>query len=92
MSMRRGLIALSGALLTLGCGQAAPNPYPDSARMRFDASCPANSARCRCTWDRITRTMTHEEYEAALARFRESGLMDPRVTRARTQCLERHPE
>ena len=88
--MHRGLIALSGALLIWGCGQAAPNVFPESARMRFEASCPPDSAVCRCTWDRVTRTMTHEEYEAALARFRESGLMEPRVTRARTQCLERH--
>jgi hypothetical protein len=88
--MRWGLIALSGALLIWGCGQAAPNPYPESARMRFEASCPPDSEVCRCTWDRITRTLTHEEYEEALARFRETGLMEPRVTRARTQCLERH--
>jgi hypothetical protein len=36
--------------------------------------------------------MTHDEYEAALARFRETGLMEPKVTRARTQCIERHSE
>jgi len=88
--MRRGLIALSGASILWACGQAAPHPYPESARMSFEASCPPNSAVCACTWDRITRTMTHEEYEAALERFREDGLMEPRITRARTQCLERH--
>jgi hypothetical protein len=40
----------------------------------------------------MTQTLTYEEYEAALARFREEGLMDPRVTRARTGCIERHAE
>jgi hypothetical protein len=89
--MRWGLIALSGALMISGCTTRAANPYPESARMRFEASCPPTSARCTCTWDRITRSMTYEEYEAAMARFREDGLMEPKITRARTQCLERHP-
>ncbi|MGD9815566.1 MAG: hypothetical protein AB7Q23_16930 [Hyphomonadaceae bacterium] len=88
----RGLIALAGLALLGACGQGAANPYPDAARARFEASCPSESAVCTCTWDRLTRTLTYEEYEAALTRFRESGLMDPRVTRARTQCLERHRE
>ena len=90
--MVRALIAVAGLALLCGCGQGAPNPYPEAARARFEASCPSDSAVCTCTWDRLTRTLTYEEYEAALTRFRESGLMDPRVTRARTQCLERHRE
>jgi hypothetical protein len=45
-----------------------------------------------CTWEEITRAMTYEEYEAALVRFRETGNMEPKVTRARTTCIERHPE
>ena len=57
--------------------------------MQYETSCPADNALCTCTWDRITRIMTHEEYEAALARSREDGLMEPKVTRARTQCLDR---
>lgn len=89
--MRTGLVAL-GAVLLAACGQSAPNPYPESALARFEASCPAESAVCRCTWDRLTRSLTYEEYEAALERFRETGLMEPRVTRARTQCIERHRE
>lgn len=89
--MRWALSALCGAILLASCGERAPNPYPESARVRFDQSCPPASAACACTWDKLTRTMTYDEYEAALARLRETGLMDPRVTRARTQCLERHP-
>jgi len=90
--MRMGLIALCGAFVLMGCGgEGAPNEFPQAAQARFEASCPRASAVCVCTWDRLTRTLTYDEYEAALARFRETGLMDPRVTRARTRCLERHP-
>ncbi len=91
--MRRAHYALlAGAVALTACGQSAPNPYPEAARTRFEASCPPDSAVCVCTWDKITRAMTYEEYEAALARFRETGNMEPRVTRARTQCIEANPE
>ncbi len=90
--MRLSLIAIAAAALLASCGQSAPNPYPEAARARFEASCPSESAVCRCTWDKLTRTMTYEEYEAALQRFRETGRMEPAVTRARTQCIERNPE
>jgi hypothetical protein len=81
------------AVLTLAaCSAGAPNEYPAEARAQFEASCPPASAVCTCTWDNLTRTLTYEEYEAALSRFREEGLMDPRITRARTRCLERHRE
>jgi len=89
--MRWALAALA-VLAVVACGERAPNPYPQSAHERFNQSCPPESAACVCTWDRVTRTVTYEEYEAALARFRETGLMDPRITRAKTQCLERHRE
>jgi hypothetical protein len=92
MRMRRGLIALCGAAVLAACGPSAPNPYPEAARARFETSCPSASAVCTCTWDQLTRTLTYEEYDAALARFRETGNMDPRITRARTKCIERHPE
>lgn len=89
--MRWAFVVVSGALLA-ACGQSAPNVYPDAARTRFEASCPPESAVCTCTWERITQTVTYEEYEAALQRFRETGLMEPRITRARTACIERHRE
>jgi hypothetical protein len=34
--------------------------------------------------------MPHEDYKAALERYQTEGLMDPRVTRARATCIERH--
>lgn len=88
--MWRAFVAM-GALILAGCGASAePHDYPTSARTQFEASCPPADAVCACTWDRITRTLEYEEYDAALARFREEGLMDPRVTRARTHCIERN--
>lgn len=88
--MRLRLAILATFLLT-ACGEPAPNAYPAEAKARFEQSCPPESAVCVCTWDSITRTLTYEEYETALSQFRETGLMEPRVTRARTRCLERHP-
>ena len=89
--MRCGLIALCGAILMLAaCGEHAPNPYPASAQAQFSASCPSDNPVCTCTWDKITRTMTYDNYETALEHFRETGQMDTRVTHARTQCIERH--
>lgn len=90
LSMRHIVLALCGMALLAGCGERAPNPYPASAQARFEVSCPSESAVCVCTWDKITRAMTFEEYESALAQFRETGQMETRITRARTQCLERH--
>lgn len=89
--MLRGFIALV-AIGLAACSEAPaePNPYPAAAHAQFSAACPADNPVCTCTWDKITRTLTYEEYEAALTRFRETGLMEPRVTRARTVCVERH--
>lgn len=89
--MRLAIVAAGAAAALAACGEGAPNPYPEAARARFEVSCPSESAVCTCTWDQLTRTLTYEEYEAALARFRETGNMDPRVTRARAKCIERHP-
>ena len=71
--MRWALAALLGLGVLAACGERAPNVYPQSAHERFNMSCPPESAACVCTWDKITRTLTYDEYEAALARFRETG-------------------
>ena len=78
------------AVLLAACGSAEPNEYPANARAAFARSCPTGDPMCDCTWDKVTRSMTHEEYDAALKRYRSEGLMDPRIARARTECLERH--
>lgn len=89
--MRLAPILVLGAMLLAACGEPAPNAYPAEARAHFDTTCPPDSEVCACTWDKITRTMTHEEYQAALTRMRERGNMEPRITRARGACLEQHP-
>ncbi len=88
---------ITASLLTFGtlafaaCGGGAPNPYPAGAQAQFHASCPANDPVCTCEWDQITRTLTYEQYNAAIETFRSEGTMDPHITRAKTHCLEWHP-
>ena len=89
--MRRLLTALSGALVLMACGEGAPHEFPASARAQFNGSCPSSDPICACTWDKITREMTYEDYQEAVARFRREGLMDHRITHARTLCVEQHP-
>jgi len=84
-------LAVSVTLALAGCGEKPPHPYPAAAETQFHASCPASDPVCVCTWDQITRAMTYEDYQAALDTFRSDGIMDPRLTRARTHCIEHHP-
>jgi hypothetical protein len=79
------------ALTLMSCGPGAAHEFPPAAHTRFSATCPPSEPVCVCTWDAITRKMTYEEYQAALARFRTEGLMDTRITHARTQCVEHNP-
>lgn len=91
----RVLLALAAALTLAApigaCGHSEPNPYPAPAQTQFFRSCPRDNAVCACTWDEITRSMTYEDYEAAMTRFSETGRMEPKLTHARTVCTERHP-
>jgi hypothetical protein len=34
--------------------------------------------------------LPYEDYQEAMETFRADGLMDPRVTRVRTKCREKH--
>lgn len=79
---------LWAAMALTACGQSTANEYPASARAQFGQTCPAGDPVCDCTWEQLTEHMTYEEYQAALERYGSEGLMDPRVTRARTFCLE----
>ena len=81
--------AMLFAIALTGCATRAP--YPEGARVQFEASCPSESALCACSWDKLTRTMTYEEYQAAMVRWREQGIMDSRVMRVRADCVEQHP-
>ncbi|HRE44704.1 MAG TPA: hypothetical protein PKY87_12120 [Terricaulis sp.] len=83
--MRIELIAFAALALT-ACGEKEPHPYPDGARAQFGQICTVDPSACDCMWDEITRTVPYDEYRLALARFETEGLMDPRITRARTRC------
>ncbi len=88
--MRLLLLALLAPLLTLlAACQPEPHEFPARSAAAFHRTCPEGDPVCDCTWDKITRAMTSEDYNAALARFRREGLMDPRLTHARTECLDR---
>lgn len=85
----RAVFAAITLIALAGCG-GGPHPYPPEAQARFHADCPADNPVCVCTWEKFTEAMPYEEYEAALARMEERGLMDPRMTRASAACRERH--
>ena len=88
--MRIFLLGLASIFALSGCGEHEAHAFPASAQRQFERTCPPNSETCRCTWDRITRTLSYEDYQAALDRYATEGLMDPRITRARTHCIEHH--
>ncbi len=84
--MIRGLFLL--AFLAACGGPPVAQEYPAEARARFAEGCPTGDPKCDCAWDMLTRTMTFEEYEAAMDRYSAEGLMDPRLTAARLECRE----
>jgi hypothetical protein len=86
----RVIAVLFASLALWACGEGQSHPYPDRARAAFNRTCKAGDAVCECMWAKITHALAYEEYEAALARYQKEGLMDPRISRARTECLERH--
>jgi hypothetical protein len=79
------------ALLLSGCGRGEAFDYPERDAAEFHRSCPAYDPVCICMWDEITHDVTAEDYEDAMARFRREGIMSPKITHARTVCLERNP-
>ncbi|MEJ0060705.1 MAG: hypothetical protein WDM79_14510 [Terricaulis sp.] len=88
--MQRAFTVLLMGFALAACGEAAPNEFPAQAQAEFHSQCPADNPVCTCTWDRITRAVTYEEYEAAMATFRAEGTMDTRITHASVKCREQH--
>ena len=85
----RLVCAASMALAMSACG-SEPHIYPQEARTAFNEHCPAGEALCECIWENMTQHIPYDEYEAAIERYRVEGLMDRRISRARTECRERH--
>jgi len=85
----RGVIgALLLAAMLGGCGPKAAHAFPPEARAKFGEGCPVGDPKCDCMWEHIVRDMTPEQFDAAMARFNEKGLMDPKLTTARLECRE----
>jgi hypothetical protein len=81
-----GFIAFAAA-----CSQAPspPNPFPDDMRAQFmDEDCSAGGEFCTCSWDRITREFTADEWEEARAKLEVTGHPDPRIVIISSQCRE----
>jgi hypothetical protein len=83
--MRAMVLALT---FLVACGAPPAREFPPEARARFAEGCPTGKPECDCMWDKITRTMTLEDFDAAMSRFSEEGLMDPKLTNARLECRE----
>ncbi len=93
--MRSATEVLAVVALTLivsACGAQKAHDYPAEARQQFAADCTLDDVLCACMWDEITKDLTYPDYEVALERFRTEGLMDPRITKARTSCFEQHSQ
>lgn len=88
--MRLAHALFCAPLLLAGCGGSDPHPYPEAAQTSFHQTCPASAPECVCTWEAITRAMPVEEFDDAIATFEAQGVMDTRITRARTKCREKH--
>lgn len=79
-------IILTAVLAITACQQAAPNPFPEATRAEFYKICRREAPKCDCAWDTITRSMTADEYNAALKSFEKTGVMDRRIVRASVDC------
>ena len=84
--MRAILLALC---LLAACSAPPAHEFPAEDSALFAQGCPTGKPECDCMWDEITRTMTPDDFEAAMTRFESEGLMDPRLTKARFHCREK---
>jgi hypothetical protein len=71
--------------LASACEPAA-NPYPENTRADFMALCRMGAEPCDCAWDKITKAMTHDDYQNALKTLETRGTMDPRIVSASLAC------
>jgi hypothetical protein len=89
--MIRSALITGLGLMLLACAPSlpAPNPFPDEARSQFmQQDCPGGGAFCDCSWDRITREFTADEWAEARANLEATGHPDPRIVVISSQCRE----
>jgi hypothetical protein len=79
-------LIFAAAVLLAACAEKPAFEYPAEARAAFAKACPTGVKECDCTWEKITRAMPHEEYEAAMARLQTEGVMAPRLVRISVDC------
>lgn len=86
--MRQLALAI-GLLWSVACSSAPPpNPFPPEAQTAFIAACRGGEAFCACSWDKITRRFTAEEWSEALAHLEAMGAPDPRIVTISHTCRE----
>lgn len=86
--MRYAALAL-GILGAAACSsEPAPNPFPPAAQTAFYEVCSGGEAYCGCSWDKITRHFTAEEWAAAQATLDATGHPDPRIVVIANACRE----
>ena len=89
MSIR--VLAVVAGCFAAACSQALPppNPFPEDARAQFmSEDCPGGGEFCACSWDRITREFTAEEWTQAREDLETTGRPDPRIVIISSQCRE----
>lgn len=80
---------LVGFLSAAACSQEPPpNPFPAEARTAFFGVCSGGEAYCGCSWDKITRHFTAEEWAEAQAALDATGRPDPRIVVIANACRE----
>jgi hypothetical protein len=86
--MRSAAMAL-GILGAAACGsEPPPNPFPAEAQSAFLQVCSGGEAYCACSWDKITRQFTAEDWEEAQAALVATGHPDPRIVVIANACRE----
>ncbi len=88
--MHMRLLIVSISAVVGACSAApAPNPFPENVRAQFMAQdCPGGGEFCECSWDRITREFTADEWATARANLEATGHPDPRIVIISSQCRD----
>jgi hypothetical protein len=88
MLLRVLTVGLFAALGACSEPEKPVNPFPEQDRASFMAVCSADAAFCTCSWDKITREFTAEEWASAKATLDTTGHPDPRIVVISSHCRE----